>query len=240
MCGFLFGWKYFFVPKRPIDMGLAAIGKNIFEPEIAGNPDGSLRVYAMNVVGLPAFKSPSPGFGVYLGQGLVLTTGHVVGRYPFAASPHVLIGGKDLPAKVIKIDSPEQTDLAVLAVDQRQLPASVQLRRITLCKTAIAVGTNVIVVNPVTTVRSRVVSPMVIAPQFRTKFTTLISDAYSMGSAVFHADKKCLLGIVTREIPKYAYGNKSGRETFASNGYAGYFVPTSLIVDLSPGIFDSN
>ena len=91
-----------------------------------------------------------------LGQGLVLTAARVVGRYPFATIPHVLIAGEDLPAKVIKEGSPDQTDLALLAVDQQRLPVSLRLRQNPLCKGNLQIGTNVIIVYPERTTRSRV------------------------------------------------------------------------------------
>ena len=240
--GLVLSWKFFFASQHPMDTDdyrkrLDASSKSIFTPVDAGKTDDSLRVYTVDVVGLPAFKSPSMAFGVYLGEGFILTAAHVVGRYPLAASPRVLIAGKDLPAKVIKLDSQEQIDLALLIIDQQQLPMNIRMRRNPLCKMAIAIGTDVIVVNPDTAARSRVISPALISSQVRTKFSTLTSSGFPTGSAVFHADKKCLLGIMSREIPKYSYGNKGGRLTITSNGYAGYFVPSSLIVNLSPATF---
>ena len=52
------------------------------------SPDDSLRIYAVNVVHSRPFKEPFVGFGIYLGQGAVITAAHVVGRWPsFISNP---------------------------------------------------------------------------------------------------------------------------------------------------------
>ena len=233
VCGFLLGWKLFVAPEQPADTKrLRITAENISAP--AETPDESLRIYAVNVVDTRAFKAPSIAYGIYLGEGLVLTAAHVVGRYPFATSPHVLIAGEDLPAKVIKQGSPDQTDLTLLAVDQQRLPVSLRLRRNPLCKGNLQIGTNVIIVYPERTTRSRIISPLLIAAQLRTRFNTLINEAEAAGSGVFNPDRKCLLGIMSREIKKQ---DVRGRMAIGPEGYAGYFVPVAAIVNFAPSIF---
>ena len=145
VCGFLFSWKFFFAPDRAIDVdqyqNRLKITRDSTNASSAEDPDESLRIYAVTVVGLPAFKSPSIAVGIYLGRGLILTPASVVGHYPFAASPHVLIAGEDLLAKIVKIDSSEQTNLALLSVDQQQLPIPIRLRQTPLCPEPITVWT---------------------------------------------------------------------------------------------------
>jgi hypothetical protein len=242
VCGFLLGWKLLVAPERSAYIAeyqkrLHVTAENVSASAVAESPDESLRIYAVHVVDKRAFKSPSIAYGIYLGQGLVLTAAHVVGRYPFATSPHVLIAGEDLPAKVIKEGSPDQTDLALLAVDQQRLPVSLGLRRTPLCKGNLQIGMNVIIVYPERTTRSRVISPLLIAAQLRPRFNTLVNEAEAAGSGVFSADRKCLLGIMSRGIEKFAYGNAAGRMTIRRDGYAGYFVPVLVITNFAPQVF---
>src|SRR5262249_5667885 len=125
--------------------------------------DDTLKIYAVNVVHTAPFKDPFIGDGIYLGNGLVLTAAHVVGRWPSYTNPRVLIACLDLPGKVLKAGSPAKPDLALLSVDQTRLPVSLQLRRNPVCKEPPQVGMNVIVVYPERTVRSQMISPLLIA-----------------------------------------------------------------------------
>ena len=232
LLGFLLGWKLMVARERPENIAgyqkqIEVTAANTIAPPATGNTDESLRIYGVNVIHTPPFKSPFIGYGIYLGEGLVLTAAHVLGRLPSYTNPRVLIAGQDLPAKVLKQGSLEQADLALLAVDQKLLPAILQLRRNPQCKDPLQVGTNVVVVYPERTVRSQIISPLLIASELRAKFPTLITEPQVSGSAVFNAEKKCLIGIMSRRITKYAYQREKGLMTQRENGYAGYFVPVS-------------
>ena len=229
---FLGGWKLFSARESPEYLAqhkriIEITAANVSEPSLSGNPDDALRIYGLHVVHKPPFKDPFIGYGIYLGQGLVLTAGHVVGRLPGYSHPHVVIGGEDLPAKVLKQGSPEDTDLALLSIDQNKLPASLQLRRTPLCQFPLQVGMGVVVVYPERTIRSQIISPLVIPQQYRSKYSTLINEAQGSGSGVFSADKKCLIGIMSGRVTKFSYQNAKGFMTARENGYAGYFVPVS-------------
>lgn len=206
-------------------------------PVYAQSLDDSLRVYAVRVVKTPPFEKQIIGDGIYLGQGKVITAAHVVGRWPSFTHPRVLIAGLDLPATVIKEGSFEQTDLALLSIDEVGLPVSLRLRRNPLCKTPPRIGTNVLIVAPEKTARSRIISPQLIPPQYRSKFSSLVSNAESSGSGVFHADRKCLLGIISGKISKYSYRGLNGSVVMKENGFAGFFVPASKIADFIPPEF---
>jgi len=199
--------------------------------------DDSLRVYAVNVVKTPPFVKQVTGYGIYLGQGRAITAAHVVGNWPFFTHPRVLIAGLDLPAKVIKEGSVEQTDLALLSVDEERLPISLRLRRNPLCKDPPQIGTNVIIVYPEKTARSRIISPRLIPPQYRGRFSSLIAEAQGSGAGVFRADRKCFLGIISSKISKYGYRELNGSIVLEENGFAGYFVPASTIADFIPPEF---
>ena len=143
----------------------------------AQNLDDDLKVYAVNVVKTPPFEKQFTGYGIYLGKGKVLTAAHVVGRWPLLTHPRVLIAGLDLPAEVVKKGSLEETDLALLSVDEAQLPVSLRLRRNPLCKGPPPIGAKAIVVYPQRTVATRIISPLFIAPQYRARLGSLISEA---------------------------------------------------------------
>jgi hypothetical protein len=146
----------------------------------------------------------------------------------------VLIAGQDLPAKVIKEGSFEQTDLALLSVEEAALPLSLRLRRNPLCKGVPEVGIEVVDVVPEKTTRSRIISPLLIASKFRSKYDTLISTEQNSGSGIFDAERKCLLGIVSAKIQKNKYQLRSGRLIGKADGFAGYFVAASKIANFLP------
>src|SRR5262245_41891751 len=75
---------------------------------VAEPTDDSLRIYAVRVGG---------SYGVYLGNGLIITAAHVAG-------PRVRIADLDLTARIIKSSPLEEHDLALLSVDEQSLPVS--------------------------------------------------------------------------------------------------------------------
>jgi trypsin-like peptidase len=232
LIGFFAFWKLFSARESPEYLAqhqriIEITAANVSDPALSGNADDALRIYGVHVVHTPPFKDPFIGYGIYLGRGLVLTAAHVVGRLPGYSRPRVVIGGEDLAAKVLKQGSPDETDLALLSVDQNKLPASLQLRRDPLCQFPLQVGMGVIVVYPERTVRSQIISPLLIPQQYRAKYPTLINESQGSGSGVFSADKKCLIGIMSGRVTKYAYQSPQRFMTMRENGYAGYFVPVS-------------
>ena len=224
----LAAWLGFFVMAAAYTLGRAQAQT----PE-----DEELRVYAVNVVKQVPFDKEFTGYGIYLGSGKVITAAHVVGNWPLVTHPRVLVAGLDLSATIIKQGSLDDTDLALLSVDEEQLPVSLRLRRNPLCKQPPLVGTSVIVVYPEKTSRSRVISPLAIAPQYRAKYGSLIAEAEGSGSGVFHADRRCLLGIISVKVRKYSYREQSGHIFPSEAGYAGYYVgPAAIANFISPDI----
>ena len=82
----------------------------------SGPPDSDLRIYAVHINRTPA--QPWPGFGMYLGNGLVITAAHVPGDFA-DTKPHVLIGGEDLPAALVRQGALDNVDLTLLSVTTR-------------------------------------------------------------------------------------------------------------------------
>jgi hypothetical protein len=188
--------------------------------------DDSLRVYAVNIVRDP--PQEWTGYGIYLGNGLVITAAHVVGRFS-KTKPSVRFGDLLLPSKLIKEGSLEGEDLTLLSIDEEQLPVSLRLRRMPLCETAPWVGEPVIVAVPEGTARSRIMSPFLIPKVHRTRFSTVISDVATTGnsgSGVFDATRKCLLGIMSRKIEVRSIGADGN---IVPKDIAKYFVPASTI-----------
>jgi len=229
---FLLSWKFFISPD-PVETSpdyharLSTTAANVFAP--AESPEDALRIYAVNIVRRVPFRDPFVGYGIYLGQGTVLTAAHVIGRWPSYTRLRVIIAGQDLPGKVIKYMSPDDTDLALISVDAERLPISLRLRRNPFCKGPTPIGASVVVAYPEKSVRSQIISPLLIAPQFRTKFSTLITEPQGSGSGVFRADRKCLLGIMSRRVTKYVPKNEGPFRVARPNGWAGYFVPVSAL-----------
>jgi len=197
----------------------------------ADSTDDSLRVYAVNIVRDP--PQEWTGYGVYLGNGLVITAAHVVGRVS-DTKPSVRIAELELPANAVKEGEFEQQDLTLLAVDERKLPVSLRMRRLPLCENPPWVGEPVIVAVPEGTARSHIMSPFLIPRMLRTRFSTVISDVATTGnsgSGVFDATRKCLLGIMSRKIQVRPI---KGDAESAPRDIAKYFVPASTIRDFIP------
>jgi hypothetical protein len=194
--------------------------------------DDSLRIYAVHVVKTPPFKKEFVGYGIYLGNGTVITAGHVVGHWPLFTRPRVLIAGHDLPAKVLKND--DEVDLALLSIDETSLPISLRLRRNPLCRTPPIVAMQVIDVVPESTSRSEVISTLSIEPSLRSRFDTLVDDVEVSGSGIFDAQRRCLLGIASAKVVKFRNQMRIGHVTYVPAGFAGYFVSAAKIIQFLP------
>jgi S1-C subfamily serine protease len=195
-------------------VALALAAASRASAQAVDSPDDALRIYAIHVSG--------GLYGVYLGQGLIITAAHVVG----SPNPPVRIAGLDLSGKVIKLSPFEIFDLALLSVDEEKLPISLRLRRMPLCQRPPFVGEPVVVAIPEATARSQIVSPLSIPPDLRQRFSTAIKDVATTGnsgSGVFDANRKCLLGIMSRKISVTPAGGREKKDI------AKYFVPASVI-----------
>ena len=162
--------------------------------------DDDLKAYAVHINRTP--QQPWPGYGIYLGNGFVLTASHVPGNFSLT-KPHVLIGGRDLPASLVKEGTLETVDLTLLSVDTTRLPARLGMSRLPLCEKAPFAGETVVVAIPERTARSHILPPRAIPPDLRDRFDTVIGDVATTGnsgSGVFDAWKQCLLGIMSRKI----------------------------------------
>ena len=198
----------------------------------AENTDDSLLVYAVNIHQTP-MQTWGPGYGIYLGKGLFITAAHVAGRTWFTR-PKVAIAGTEYPTTVIKAGDFETIDLTLLSVDQTRLPSRLALRRNRLCAQPPWPGEPVITVVPEGTARSRIMSPQRLPLNVR-KFDTVISDVAetgNSGSGVFDAERKCLLGIMSRKISEYRTDKSTGRRVLYD--IAKYFVPASVIAQFIP------
>ena len=216
---------------------LAMVASAPFGGASAQTSDDSLRAYAVNILQAPA--QSVTGYGIYLGQGLVISAAHVVPPVASRAPPSVRIAGLDLPAKVIKEGSFERMDLTLLAVDENKLPDSVRMLRMPLCEKPAWIGEQVIVVVPEGTARSRIMSPQWLPREYEKKFPTLttfpslISDVATTGnsgSGVFDVEGKCLLGIMSFKIA----GRPKSDPTAELRDFAKYFVPAPTIAAFIP------
>jgi hypothetical protein len=225
---------------------IAAAAAPLHAQGLAGSvtPDDSLGIYAVNVVHSRPLKKPFSGYGIYLGKGAVITAAHIMGRWPsFISNPRVLIAGQELPAKIIKEGSSETIDLAVLSIDETSLPVSLRLRRNPLCKEPAKAGENVIVVASHGTARSQIVNPQLLPPEYQPSFNTIINDVWipgSSGSGVFHAERRCLLGIITTVMSVNSHRMENGRVVRDLAGTmvnVKHFVPAATIAEFIPPEF---
>ena len=187
-----------------------------------------LQSFAVHINRTP--KQAWPGYGVYLGNGLILTAEHVPGDFA-QMKPHVVIAGEDLPAKLVRQGSFEDVDLTLLSVDATKLPIRMQMRRMPLCDKAPYDGEPVIVATPEGTARSHVLPSRAVPPDLRGRFDTVIADVATTGnsgSGVFDALNQCLLGIISRKISIIQREARAGAPV-RTRDIAKYFVPVGQI-----------
>ncbi len=196
--------------------------------------DDSDRSLLLSAVAINQNANSRSGVGIYLGNGFVLTASHVVGR-----AVSVTVAGRELPTRIVKKDSFEQSDLALLSIDEEQLPIPLRPKEIFLCKTPPTPGQDVITVVPEEIVHSHILSPVWLPRDVR-KYNTVISDVArtgNSGSGVFDAKEKCLLGIMSRKITENFRQDHLGIN--GSFDVAKYFVPVSVIAEFLPrGVVD--
>jgi hypothetical protein len=180
-------------------------------------------------------KQSWPGYGIYLGNGFVLTAAHVPGDVA-QTKPHVVIAGQDLPATLIKQGSLDSVDLTLLSIDATKLPVDLQMRRTPLCKHPPFAGERVIVAIPERTAPSRILPREAIPADLRGRFDTAIADVASTGnsgSGVFDAGDLCLLGIMSRKLSIVQQPLKIGAPARTTD-IAKYFVPVAQIKAFIP------
>jgi len=200
----------------------------------AQSADADLRPFAVHINRTP--KQAWPGYGIYIGSGLILTASHVPGTFA-STKPHVVIEGDDLPAALVKEGNLESVDLTLLSVDASKLPVRLQMRRMPICDRPPYAGEAVVVAIPEGTARSRVISPQEIPADLRGRFGTAIADVATTGnsgSGVFDAANLCLLGIISRKISVVQRSLRLGMPVAATKDIAKYFVPASAIKAFIP------
>jgi S1-C subfamily serine protease len=222
-------------------VALAAAVAALSSPAIAQSAPNdpvaaALTPFAVNID--RAVKQSWPGFGIYLGEGLVITAAHVVGS-PLAGDPSVHIAGQVLKAKFVKAGNFERVDLTVLRIDPRSLPPSLGLRRMPLCDAPPRPGQRVVTVTPQAVATSRIFPPQLLPPDVRGRFDTVIADVATTGnsgSGVFDPARQCLMGIMSRKIMT-SVGRTSGpQKTSAPVDLAKYFVPATEIREFIKGL----
>lgn len=198
------------------------------------NTDEALRLYAVHIDRTQ--MTPLNGYGVYLGNGFVITAAHVVGGGD-ATKPQVKISGERLPTQVVKDGDLNDVDLTLLSVDVRQLPASLASVHLTLCQNPPGAGDPVIVATPEGVARSYVMSPSLLPATIPAKFRTVIryiAETGNSGAGVFDAKAKCLLGIISRKISGVLHTPLEGQVIEVPVDIAKYYVPVSEIKKFMP------
>ncbi len=187
-----------------------------------------LGVYAVHVNRTP--QQPWPGYGMYLGNGLILTASHVPGAFA-DSKPRVVIAGLDRATSLVREGSLASVDLTLLAVDVNTLPVRLRMRRLPLCDRAPFAGEAVIVVTPESVAPSHVLPVTAIPKEMRGRFDTVIGDVATTGnsgSGVLDAQRTCLLGVISRKITVGLPSARPGGPA-RTRDIAKYFVPVNDI-----------
>jgi S1-C subfamily serine protease len=222
------------VAAKVLSLGCAALAIAL-TPTLgrAQSDHADLTAFAVHINRTP--QQPWPGYGVYLGNGLILTAAHVAGDVA-QTKPHVVIAGQDLQAALVKQGSLESVDLTLLSVDGTKLPVGLQMRRTPLCEHPPYAAERVVVAIPEGTAPSRVLPRQAIPADLRGRFDTDIADVATTGnsgSGVFDAANLCLLGIISRKISIVQRPLKLSAPARTMD-IAKYFVPAAEIKAFIP------
>ena len=219
---------------KALSLGCSALAVALTPtPGQAQSDPAALTTSAVHINRTP--KQSWPGYGVYLGNGLILTAAHVAGDVA-QTKPRVVIAGQDLPAALVKQGSLEGVDLTLLSVDGTKLPVGLQMRRTPLCEHPPYAGERVVVAIPEGTAPSTVVPRQAIPADLRGRFDTAIADVATTGnsgSGVFDAAEMCLLGIVSRKLSIVQRPLEFGAPARTTD-IAKYFVPAAQIKGFIP------
>ena len=183
---------------------------------------------AVNIQRTPA--QSWAGYGIYMGDGLVVTAAHVAG-HSLLTHPSVVLGGQLLPTETVKEGSYPDNDLTVLRLTPPVAPQLAPLH-VTLCSEPPKPGEAVMVATPEKVTNSAVISPEILPPDMRTRYAASIKDVYTTGnsgSGVFDAASRCLLGIMSSKIEQQLHLIVNGSPTVRTVGLAKHFVPASDI-----------
>jgi len=203
-------------------------------PAHSQDADETLTAYAVHIDRTQ--QAPLNGYGVYLGNGFVVTAAHVIGGGD-ATKPQLKIAGQYIPTKVVKDGNLNDVDLTLLSVDVRHLPERLAKLHLPLCQTPRGTGTPVIVATPNGVARSYIMSPTLLPPDLPAKFRTVIryvAETGNSGAGVIEANEKCLLGIISRKITVKQIKSVDGRRVTEPIDIAKYFVPASEIARFIP------
>jgi S1-C subfamily serine protease len=222
------------VAARVLGLGCAALAVALTPVPVRAQSDhAELTALAVHINHTP--QQPWPGYGIYLGNGLILTASHVAGDFA-QTKPHVVIAGQDLPAALVKQGSLDSVDLTILSIDGTKLPVSLQMRRTPLCEHPPFAGERVVVAIPEGTAPSRILPRQAIPADLRGRFDTAIADVATTGnsgSGVFDAGDLCLLGIMSRKISVTSRPLIVGAPARTTD-IAKYFVPAAQIKAFIP------
>ena len=183
------------VAVRILSLCCAAVAVALASAEArAQSTDADLKLFAVHVNRTP--RQSWPGYGIYLGNGLILTASHVPGAFA-STKPHVVIAGQDLPTGLVKEGSLDGVDLTLLSIDATSLPVRLRMRRMPICERAPYPGEAVVVAIPEGTARSRVLPRQAIPADLRGR--------------IRHRDRRCRhhrqfwLGSIRRRQPLPAW-----------------------------------
>lgn len=201
---------------------------------LAQTPDDSLKIYTIELEKAFPFQQPTKGYGIYLGSGLILTTSHFVGRWHYLASYGISLPGEKLPAYIMKNNDAQQSNLALLSVDETRLPLQLRLRRNPLCTDPLKSGDVVVVVNLERVTRDLVVPAEDIPRNLRQNNATFVDEIHAPGSGIFYARTKCFAGIVETLLMKYTARKEGERSMPQTAGFKTRFIPARVIAAFLP------
>ena len=210
------------------------VAASLAGPARPQDTDDWLKVYGVHVDRTP--KQSWTGLGIYLGQGIVLTPAHVSGLALWRW-PRVNIAGKIYPTRALKDGHFHRMDLTLLSVDVNELPVSLGLRRLPLCPGPSWPNEQVVIVTQENAVRSFVIPPARLPSDLQSEYRTAVRsvpESGGSGSAVIDANKKCLVGMITRTIDGTEISEEDGRAVGQPVTVAKYFIPASEIASFLP------
>lgn len=193
---------------------------------IRADPLADVHAVAVHIERTPA--QSWPGYGIYLGNGMVITAAHVAG-HTILTQPRVVIDGRSLAASALKEGSYPDEDLTVLRIEP---PPELASQHTPICPNTPHPGEAVTVATPEKLTTSSVIAPESLPPNLRDRYAASIKDVYTTGnsgSGVFDTSQHCLLGIMSSKIEQNVRLIVNGEHVTRTIGLAKHFVPAGDI-----------
>lgn len=147
----------------------------------------------------------SQGSGVFLGNGLVLTAGHVVSVDPGVSKVTIIMDGWRMDGAIVRMGDGKKLDLALIRLDPRVLsPERKAQSSVPVCEANPGINQAVSVASLGTVTKATTISTPITSYGESVKgWTNLLATGFRQGDSgggVFDPARNCLWGVIAMEL----------------------------------------